>query len=152
MGERYQVDKGCPVIPYVGVRGRCNRCGRRIGGRRTQWCSSKCQNEFRENHAWTQARHAAKRRDGYQCVQCGSDGRARLFVAGDVIDITLPFTGSERYSRHLEVNHITPREGAGYGWGCHHHLEGLETLCLWHHRQITNRQAALRRARQAVAS
>jgi hypothetical protein len=55
------------------------------------------------------------------------------------------------------VNHITPRNGDGYGPGCHHHLDadahgvgGLEVLCRAHHREVTSAQAreraALRRA------
>ncbi|UBV14847.1 HNH endonuclease [Mycolicibacterium fortuitum] len=149
---RYQVDVGCPIIPFVDKPKACNRCGRRLSGRRTQWCSSKCENEFRENHNWTSARHAAKDRDGYRCVRCGSDGRARVFIAGSVIEIGMPSRGPERYERRLEVNHITPREGQGYGWGCAHHLDGLETLCRHHHQIETNKQAARRRQREAVAS
>lgn len=40
----------------------------------------------------------------------------------------------------LEVNHIVPREGRGYGNGCDHHLENLETLCRPCHVDETRRQ------------
>ena len=42
----------------------------------------------------------------------------------------------------LEVNHIEPRKGAGYGPGCHHHLDGLETLCHACHLEVTAAQLA----------
>ncbi len=71
------------------------------------------------NHIWTSARHAAIRRDR-GCVRCGTPYR-------------------------LEVNHIEPRNGAGYGNGCWHHQSGLETLCHRHHVEETNRQRAARR-------
>jgi hypothetical protein len=41
-----------------------------------------------------------------------------------------------------------PRDGAGYGDGCHHHLSpgengdgGLEVLCHAHHAKVTAQQA-----------
>ncbi len=40
----------------------------------------------------------------------------------------------------LEVHHIVAREGHGYGAGCHHHLDGLETLCHRCHAVITAEQ------------
>jgi 5-methylcytosine-specific restriction endonuclease McrA len=64
---------------------------------------------------WTLASAAARKRDGNKCVRCGS---------------TFP----------LEVNHIVPRKGMGYSNGCHHHLNGLETLCRPHHVVETTRQ------------
>ncbi|MFZ9903745.1 MAG: hypothetical protein ACO3FT_08845, partial [Ilumatobacteraceae bacterium] len=60
--------------------------------------------------------------------------------------------------RDCEVNHRTAREGAGYGPGCHHHLDpdqngtgGLEVLCRVHHREITTPQAKARAARRRAA-
>jgi hypothetical protein len=40
----------------------------------------------------------------------------------------------------LEVHHVVPRRGDGYGAGCHHHLDGLETLCHRCHAAITATQ------------
>jgi len=55
------------------------------------------------------------------------------------------------------VNHINPRNGAGYGPGCHHHLNpdqygvgGLEVLCHAHHAEVTAAQAKERAAKRAA--
>lgn len=40
----------------------------------------------------------------------------------------------------MEVNHIAPRNGGGYGTGCHNHLSNLETLCHLCHVQVTKNQ------------
>jgi hypothetical protein len=40
----------------------------------------------------------------------------------------------------LEVHHVVARKGHGYGAGCHHHLDGLETLCHRCHAAITAEQ------------
>lgn len=46
----------------------------------------------------------------------------------------------------FEVNHRTPRRGAGYGaWSCAHHLEGLQVLCRYHHGIVTGMQKRARR-------
>jgi hypothetical protein len=102
------------TLPHNGQPGVCDRCGIGLIGRRTRWCSMKCQNEWRQQHDWNAARNAAKRRDGHRCVvpRCGSADR-------------------------LEVNHIDPRKGRGYGFGCHNHLANLETLCHQHHLHVT---------------
>jgi hypothetical protein len=39
-----------------------------------------------------------------------------------------------------EVNHKDPLVGRGYHQGCHHHLDGLETLCHPCHVVETTRQ------------
>jgi HNH endonuclease len=46
----------------------------------------------------------------------------------------------------LEVNHIEPRYGRGYGNGCHNHLSNLETLCRACHVAVTKVQRAERAA------
>jgi hypothetical protein len=48
----------------------------------------------------------------------------------------------------LEVNHIVPRNGAGYGFGCWNHQDNLETLCHGHHVEVTNAQRVERKAVQ----
>lgn len=110
-------------LPFDGQSGRCARCGTALTGRRRRWCRIECENEWRRQHDWGLARNAAKRRDGHQCVREGCAETTRL-----------------------EVNHIVPRVGRGYGWGCWNHLDNLETLCHAHHLEVTAQQRAERKA------
>jgi 5-methylcytosine-specific restriction endonuclease McrA len=116
---RQLVTVECSVLVPVHVAGLCDRCGAPLTGRRTRWCSYSCEVEYRQNHDWSLARKAARKRDGYRCVRCGS-------------------------TEQLECNHMIPREGRGYGWGCHNHLELLETLCHVDHVLVTREQVAAR--------
>jgi 5-methylcytosine-specific restriction endonuclease McrA len=77
--------------------------------RRTRWCSEDCSRAFSRNHFWTNARAARLDYDDHRCVVCGDP-------------------------EDLQVHHRRPvdRPG-GYGAGCQHHQENLETLCLFHH-------------------
>lgn len=117
------IDPGCPVLPKLRqhVDGECDRCGKHLPKGRRRWCSDDCATfnyrEFSRQHDWTAAREAALKRDGVKCVRCGVS----------------------RYSL-LEVNHIVPRNGQGYGRGCHNHLDNLETLCHRCHVGVTNEQ------------
>lgn len=110
---------GCALLPYAGT-DVCERCGGELTGRRRRWCSTNCSYQHAMNHRWSMARKAAVRRDRRRCVTCGSTVK-------------------------LEVNHIVPRNGGGYGWGCHHHLGNLETLCHSCHVVVTNAQQRARR-------
>jgi 5-methylcytosine-specific restriction endonuclease McrA len=110
----------CELLVYADVPGRCDLCGTALGPKRRRWCSRACQWRFTINHRWTQARREARRRDRNQCTTCGS-------------------------TTSLEVNHIVPRVGAGYGWGCHHHQANLQTLCHSCHVKVTNAQALARK-------
>ncbi len=119
------VRKDCPLIPVVKiVSGHCSllSCGKKLTPRRRKWCSSKCSRTVwnDKNHIWNYARRAAKRRDGYKCVTCGSKIK-------------------------LEVNHVNPLVGSGYGNSCAHHLSNLVTLCHKCHVIETNKQRASRR-------
>ncbi len=102
--------------------GACPWCGRILPAGRRRWCSDPCRDDFIDNHFWSHARDAAVRRDRKACRRCGARHRAKL-----------------------EVHHVEPRRGRGYGAGCHHHLDLLETLCHRCHVAETNAQ------RQAVA-
>ena len=95
--------------------GTCGACGRALAGRNLWFCKTpqggqygeSCRGRYARNHFWQEARDAAVRRDSSKCRRCGSPG-----------------------TRHtLEVNHIEPRNGQGYGIGCHNHQDNLETLC-----------------------
>ena len=127
----------CPLGQWTGEIGRCQLCNKLIEStRRRTWCSDKCGREWQRNHIWRFARSAAKRRAKYRCQR--------------------PGCSAER--RDCEVNHITARQGGGYGPGCHHHLNpdkngvgGLEVLCHAHHAQVTAAQAKARAAIRAEA-
>ena len=123
------------LLPYADTAGVCDACGKALTGRQQRWCSVDCSRVEAPHHDWNAARRAAKHRDGHKCVQCG---------APDGLD---PRT----YRSTLEVNHIVPRVGKGYGWGCWNHLDNLETLCKPCHLVKTKAQAAERRAAYAAA-
>ena len=127
----------CPLGAWSGEPGRCQLCNQLIEStRRRTWCSNKCAREWQRNHIWRFARSAAKRRAKYHCQQQGCT--------------------AER--RDCEVNHISARNGGGYGPGCHHHLNpdkngvgGLEVLCRAHHAKVTAAQAKARAQARQVA-
>lgn len=100
-----------------GIAGKCDWCAKELTGRRRRWCSDPCSKKFYLNHRYSDARRAAKRRDHYRCVKCGSKDT-------------------------LEVNHIEPCNGKHSKFGCWHHLENLETLCHQCHVVVTNEQRA----------
>lgn len=52
---------------------RCAWCGDPLDGRRTRWCSDDCSYAYGKNHYWTDAKRAARKRDG-ACVRCGANG------------------------------------------------------------------------------
>lgn len=157
----------CPMVaPTFGDRLHCDLCGvdlprtksgRIAPGRR--WCSPECSDTYWGSHQWGVARQMALKRDEYRCVKCGSDGgtiyKCSMWTcqkpwpcekAGQ--EETIRGYGRPLKRTHqrvvmvgkLEVNHIEPRKGGGYNNGCHHHLEGLETLCHPCHVKVTTAQ------------
>lgn len=158
MTNRYGLDDDCDALPHIETPGVCNRCGTTLTGRRTQWCSDGCQDVMRREHDWNAARYAALQRDHHCCVRCGGDGREQraqrwehVTSAWTLQRLGIHIPAGEHvlvaHLRHpwLEVNHIDPRVGRGYGWGCWNHSANLETLCHAHHVDETRRQAADRR-------
>lgn len=139
----------CSLLPYDHLPYVCARCGKRLVGRQTRWCSRGCQVVYEINHYWNQARKARARRDNYRCVKCGwtstldryrNDPQGLLF--------TLPIDIDQ--SNWLEVNHRIPRNGRGYtGASCAHHQDRLETLCHRCHVKVTKRQRIVRSRRRA---
>lgn len=127
----------CPLGRWSGRPGHCQLCDTKIESpRRRTWCSDKCGREWQRNHIWRFARSAAKRRAKYRCQR--KDCTAAR--------------------RDCEVNHISARNGGGYGPGCHHHLNpdangvgGLEVLCHAHHAEVTTAQAKARAKARAKA-
>lgn len=156
--NRYGLDDACTALPHLTTPGVCNRCGSALTGRRTQWCSDACQDQFRAEHDWGCARQAALVRDRFRCVRCGGDGSdarpdrwlwMQRAQARRVLGIEISYFDAVQVRANrlpwLEVNHITPRCGGGYQWGCWNHQANLETLCHGCHVAETNRQAAERR-------
>jgi hypothetical protein len=112
--------------PLTFEEGTCRWCGERLNGRRKTWCSEVCSDGFWQNHWWTMARRAAKKRDKHRCVRCGV--RAVPRSAGR----------AARRAGRLEVNHKVQCLGRHGSLSCSHHLDNLETLCPPCHRVHTN--------------
>jgi 5-methylcytosine-specific restriction endonuclease McrA len=157
----------CELIPDHPPTG-CAGCGKPLPPRRTRWCSDKCSSTwwrgFAEQHDWADARAAALKRDGHRCTRCGADDfndskpHMRDYKTMDFdrfrIDrfrIDAKAWRRAKATRQLEVNHIVPRVGAGYGRGCWNHLSNLETVCHRCHVEVTKKQR-VGRARQTLAS
>jgi hypothetical protein len=109
--------------------------------RRRSWCSARCGDAFWNNHWWSRARVAAKRRDKYRCSRCGHKPaprptRVRFPVASAYRAATRAWRAA-RADNHLEVNHRRPALGAHGTLSCVHHLENLETLCVACHKTTT---------------
>jgi len=117
------------------VEGACRWCGAVLPPRRRTWCSDRCATRFWNNHWWTLARRAAKRRDKYVCKRCGHKPLGRSH----------PQYRSRRKIDRLEVNHIEQALGAHRRLSCLHHLGNLETLCLSCHNAETESQRRIRR-------
>lgn len=110
----------CELSAWIGEVGRCQWCNNTLpakGGRRA-FCSSACTKTFEKNHIWALARRGAKKRAKYRCIR----------------------PGCEDDTGYIEVNHITPLVGQGYGPSCFHHEANLEAICKPHHQIETNRQ------------
>lgn len=149
----------CELSRWEGHAGRCRWCNGELTGRQQRWCGQACVTGYGENHWWGDARKAAVRRDK-RCLRCGTS-RARVEVwwqeaFGGLIRYSDWTYGGRFYDLRdlherelldasLEVNHIVPRNGAGYQTGCWHHLDGLETLC---HKCHVAETTAQRRARR----
>jgi 5-methylcytosine-specific restriction endonuclease McrA len=148
----------CPLMRGGTRRGVCAGCGKPLKGRQRRWCGKLCEGEFTRQHDWGTAREVAKRRDGNRCVRCG---RGPADLDAELEKAIRAATGGRDVSDHerlafkravwakqlrldlsLEVNHIEPRRGAGYGFGCWNHQDNLITLCHKCHLQSTAQQRA----------
>lgn len=115
----------CILTSYNGLEKTCQWCNNALpeNSGRSVFCSDKCARTWEKNHIWRKARTAARRRDKYACVKCGTN----------------------KNTTKIEVNHIEPLNGAKYSTpSCSHHLQNLETLCIDHHKEITKTQAQAR--------
>lgn len=124
----------------------CAWCGEVLPKRRRQWCSDRCATAFWNNHWWSLARRAAKRRDKYRCSRCGhvpvKRPTKRTVVSVKAYNAAMREWRKARKADRLEVNHRIPCNGGHGTISCAHHLENLETLCVACHREHT---AAIRK-------
>ena len=157
LAPQYPAQAGvCSLTRWNGDIGRCRWCDdeARPG---SAWCGTLCEDGYRANHWWDLARAAALARDAHRCVICGA-GPERATVAKLLLRALIPMGPVEaallwrsetwsalKRSCSLEVNHRSPRVGRGYQSGCHHHLDGLDSLCHRCHVAVTNAQIETRR-------
>jgi hypothetical protein len=124
-----------------GRAGGCAWCGAPLPPRRRTWCSDACGETFWNNHWWSLARRAAKRRDRYRCAECGhvppKRPTRRRFPVEREYRAAMRTWRAERTDGRLEVNHRRPARGAHRTLSCLHHLDNLETLCVPCHRLVT---------------
>lgn len=105
----------CPHVHHTP--GHCGWCDKKLTGRQQRWCSRKCNRSYVEQHRFTNAKAAAKKRvTFYRCESCGE------------------------FHQQVEVNHIVPCKGMHKQFGCWHHSDNLEVLCRDCHREETNKQ------------
>lgn len=123
--EGDDIYRSCPLSLWEGGPWACRWCNRLLPARSTRWCSPQCRVTARANHEFGPARDAALQRDGYRCIRLGCGAMAT-------------------FERALEVNHKTLIHGRHNEPGCHHHLDGLESLCGRHHDEVTAGQRARR--------
>ncbi len=107
----------CPI--YHPRPKHCWVCGVDLPKRRRKYCTDACKFVFYNNHIWSMARDFALYLSRRTCRTCGGH-------------------------KKLEVNHVIPRVGKGYGFGCHHHQDNLEVLCHACHVKVTNQQRQAR--------
>lgn len=111
--------RACPLSRWTGDPAGCRWCGGPLPEGRARFCRPQCTDEATWNHEFNGdggARATARRRDRYACRRCGS-------------------------STDLEVHHaVEPALGRHEQPGCHHHLDGLVTLCRTCHQAETNQQ------------
>jgi hypothetical protein len=154
---------GCSLARWSGAGDRCRWCDGHFGlagplpgaanhvGREDPggWCSVGCADAHHRNHWWDLARLTALARDDARCIECGrgpasvSEGKflLRALISMSAVEAARLWSSGawQRFALdcQVEVHHVVPRAGAGYGSGCHHHVDGLVTLCHRHHAEIT---------------
>jgi 5-methylcytosine-specific restriction endonuclease McrA len=161
--DHYPTQAGaCPLSRWQGAADRCRWCDR-PARESSPWCATACEDEYRTNHWWDLARHAVLSRDDHRCRVCGL-GPDTVTVAKLTLRALIPMSPVEaarlwrteawwalELACSVEVNHREPRLGGGYASGCHHHLDGLETLCHRCHLAVTAAQRTDRRADRQAA-
>jgi len=121
--EGDDIYRACPLSAWTGDPAACRWCNGLLPERATRWCTARCRIRAEQNHVYRLARDAALERDGHRCTRrrCG---------AGSNLD------------RAVETNHIVLARGRHDQPGCIHHLDNLESLCGYHHDEVTAGQRA----------
>lgn len=104
-------------------------CGKPLPPRRRRWCSQECSRLWGRWHSWSESRQYCLELANWTCQRCGFQSRQ-----------TVPVQYGHRWGNWIEVNHIVPRNGAGYGTGCWNHQDNLEVLCAQCHHEVTAQQ------------
>lgn len=114
--------RACTASAWEGEPRSCRWCNGELTGRRQRWCSDKCVDEFGQNHWWNAASAAAKRRDQYRCQDCPAPGwEAHHTTPLHTLTIEA-LTTRAPWRERRPVKHSDS--------GCHHHQDGLVTLCV----------------------
>jgi hypothetical protein len=122
---------------------RLESCRAPLPPRRTAYCSDQHARAFENNHVWSAARRAARRRAKWTCERCGFKPNV---IKKDPV-ARLAYT---RLALKLEVNHIQPLIGAYRVVTCLNHLTNLEVLCHACHVEVTGGQRASRSKKAVV--
>ena len=147
----------------------CRWCGKRLPGKRSNYCDAACHAEVDVRCGWDVGGHVSRRDHGV-CARCGLDTvalKARLRKAlkrhkrrlspayPDRYPLQLIRGGRpkwyERLCRFWKRVGLTPRAAMRSLWEAHHilaaedqaapcGLDGYETLCIWCHRSETAQQ------------
>jgi 5-methylcytosine-specific restriction endonuclease McrA len=115
------------------AQGICYLDGQPLPKRRSRWCSEACANLFWRNHGWTTARGFALTRARLSLVVAIarwnlSELLVEWFPMGSW-GLLQPRCERCSSTQSIEVNHVEPRQGGGYGNGCWNHQTNLEPLC-----------------------
>lgn len=149
--SRLPLMPGCELLLFDTDAGRCRACGADLTKAQRSWCGAPCKLMYENNHYWNAARHAAVKR-GRVCTKChwteDQYQEASLTTEGQYVMWTRTMLLTHSPDNWLEVNHIVPRRGEGYGTGCWHHQSNLEVLCHKCHVKVTRLQR-LTQARSA---
>lgn len=135
-----EISPGCTLVDsrvFDDPVGRCNRCGEPLPLRKDgvrsltrRWCSPVCDDTFWRNHMWTTARRFALLRAQLPLTERVARAELTdLLRWGGPLYSLRPRCERCHRAASLEVNHVLPRNGGGYGNGCHHHQTNLEPLC-----------------------
>lgn len=112
---------------------RCRWCGNARPKHKTRWCSKDCQSEYLIRIGGGGARGSVRVRDNGRCAACGMDCGMLERVAAKCeprdrrfLFRSLGVSGTWFW----EADHIVPVHQGGGQCG----LDGLQTLCVWCHR------------------